>query len=30
MERNERYEINSEGKLVIGIPETLTHSEKNI
>ena len=28
MERNERYEINSEGKLVIGIPETLTHSEK--
>lgn len=28
MERNERYEINSEGKLVIGIPETLTPSEK--
>ncbi len=28
MERNERYEINSEGKLVIGIPETLTTSEK--
>lgn len=28
MERNERYEINSEGKLVVGIPETLTPSEK--
>lgn len=28
MERNERYEVNSQGSLVVGIPTTLTPSEK--
>lgn len=28
MERDERYEISSQGSLVVGIPTTLTPSEK--
>ena len=28
MERDERYEVNDQGRIVVGIPETLTPSER--
>ena len=28
MERDERYEVNSEGKVVVGTPETLSSEER--